>query len=186
MPNGACLCGAVSFEVSGALPPPDACHCSQCRKQSGHYWASTDVLRTALKIDGAENSRGSAHRHAFNAVSAPSAARRFFGTQSKGTLSPLPWVHLMCPPERGWRSISSWPTRVTTTTLPTVCRKISTSAGGVPARAAYALALNTCADILASMPSALLKRESAAHAASVASSRRSGPRSSISALSGVP
>lgn len=55
MPNGSCLCGAVSFEVAGALPPPDACHCSQCRRQSGHYWASTDVPRDAVTIRGAEH-----------------------------------------------------------------------------------------------------------------------------------
>ncbi len=55
MPKGACLCGAVSFEVAGALHPPDACHCSQCRKQSGHFWASTNVPRAALTIRGADN-----------------------------------------------------------------------------------------------------------------------------------
>jgi hypothetical protein len=42
----------VSFEVTSALPPPDACHCSQCRKQSGHFFASTDVPRAALTIHG--------------------------------------------------------------------------------------------------------------------------------------
>jgi hypothetical protein len=52
MPKGSCLCGAVRFEVAGALKAPDACHCSQCRRQSGHYWASTDVPRDALTIDG--------------------------------------------------------------------------------------------------------------------------------------
>ena len=50
--KGACLCGAISFEVAGDLPPPDGCHCSQCRKQSGHYWASTNVARSALAIRG--------------------------------------------------------------------------------------------------------------------------------------
>jgi len=29
-----------------------ACHCSQCRKSSGHYWASTDVPREAVTIEG--------------------------------------------------------------------------------------------------------------------------------------
>ncbi|MFV8754058.1 GFA family protein [Nannocystaceae bacterium ST9] len=53
--TGACLCGAVSFEVAGPLHPPDACHCSQCRKHSGHYWASTDVPRSALTIHGGDN-----------------------------------------------------------------------------------------------------------------------------------
>ena len=55
MHKGSCLCGAVSFEVNGVLHPPDACHCTQCRKQSGHFWASTDVPRAALTIHGAEH-----------------------------------------------------------------------------------------------------------------------------------
>jgi hypothetical protein len=53
--KGSCLCGAVSFEVSGALPPPDACHCTKCRKISGHVWASTDVPREAVTIRGTDN-----------------------------------------------------------------------------------------------------------------------------------
>ena len=52
MQNGSCQCGAVKFEISVALKVPDACHCRQCRKQSGHYFASTDVPRHALKIEG--------------------------------------------------------------------------------------------------------------------------------------
>jgi hypothetical protein len=55
MHRGSCLCGAVRFEVTGSLPPPDACHCSQCRKHSGHYFASTDVPRAALTIHGEDN-----------------------------------------------------------------------------------------------------------------------------------
>lgn len=54
MHKGSCNCGAVSFEVAGTLHPPDACHCMQCRKQSGHYWVSTDVQRSALTLHGAE------------------------------------------------------------------------------------------------------------------------------------
>ena len=52
MHNGSCLCGAVRITVAGELHPPDACHCSQCRKQSGHYWASTDVPRASVTIEG--------------------------------------------------------------------------------------------------------------------------------------
>ena len=55
MHTGSCLCGAVKFEVEGELEPPAACHCTQCRKTSGHYWASTDVPRNALKIEGEFN-----------------------------------------------------------------------------------------------------------------------------------
>jgi hypothetical protein len=57
MPSGACLCGAVRFTVNGDLAPPDACHCSQCRKTSGHVWASTDVAKAALTITGEEQLR---------------------------------------------------------------------------------------------------------------------------------
>ena len=57
MHKGACLCGAVRFEVQGDLPAPDACHCSQCRKASGHFWASTDVAKSAVTIHGEEQVR---------------------------------------------------------------------------------------------------------------------------------
>ncbi|WP_317055966.1 GFA family protein [Roseovarius rhodophyticola] len=46
--RGSCLCGAVSFELSGKLRSVTACHCGQCRKQSGHYWAATSVADIGL------------------------------------------------------------------------------------------------------------------------------------------
>lgn len=55
MHKGSCLCGAVRFEVAGDLHPPDACHCTQCRKWSGHYWASTDIARADLTLHGDAN-----------------------------------------------------------------------------------------------------------------------------------
>ncbi len=53
--KGSCLCGGVTFEVMGDLPAPVACHCTQCRKQSGHYWAATDVTREQLTVAGEEH-----------------------------------------------------------------------------------------------------------------------------------
>ncbi|MDQ0466937.1 hypothetical protein QO010_004734 [Caulobacter ginsengisoli] len=50
--TGGCLCGAVRFTVAGPLPGPDACHCTACRKHSGHYFASTDVPKAAVAIEG--------------------------------------------------------------------------------------------------------------------------------------
>ncbi|OJU16483.1 MULTISPECIES: GFA family protein [unclassified Sphingomonas] len=50
MHAGSCLCGAITFTVAGDLPPPAVCHCSQCRKQSGHCFASTEVPTSALTI----------------------------------------------------------------------------------------------------------------------------------------
>jgi len=55
--QGSCLCGDVRIQVEGELGPPDACHCSQCRKWSGHVWASTDVLREQVTIVGEEHVR---------------------------------------------------------------------------------------------------------------------------------
>ncbi|MBY3212607.1 GFA family protein [Rhizobium laguerreae] len=55
MHKGSCLCGAVTFEIEGDLRAPDACHCSKCRKQSGHIFASTDVPRRQIAIQGGES-----------------------------------------------------------------------------------------------------------------------------------
>jgi hypothetical protein len=37
--TGGCLCGAVRYEVRGPLRAVVACHCSQCRRTSGHFGA---------------------------------------------------------------------------------------------------------------------------------------------------
>lgn len=52
MHKASCLCGAVSIDVDAALTDPNTCHCSMCRKQSGNYWASVEVPKTALTIQG--------------------------------------------------------------------------------------------------------------------------------------
>ena len=48
--KGSCECGEVIFSVNGPLSPTFACHCTQCRKTSGHYWAATEVPSTHLKL----------------------------------------------------------------------------------------------------------------------------------------
>jgi len=55
MHKGSCLCGAVQYEVRGEMQGPSVCHCSQCRKQSGHVWASAyvpDASMTITRDDG--------------------------------------------------------------------------------------------------------------------------------------
>ena len=52
---GSCLCGAVTFEVGENLSPVEACHCSQCRKWTGHFLASADVPRSALTVHGSDS-----------------------------------------------------------------------------------------------------------------------------------
>ncbi|WP_159587900.1 GFA family protein [Chelativorans xinjiangense] len=53
--EGGCLCGAVRFRTHGSLRCVVYCHCSQCRKQSGHIYAATDVDNARLEIAGAGN-----------------------------------------------------------------------------------------------------------------------------------
>ena len=52
MISGKCLCGDVSFTVDGPLGRAAACHCGQCRKQSGHYWASSSAALSDVTING--------------------------------------------------------------------------------------------------------------------------------------
>jgi hypothetical protein len=55
MMKGSCLCGAVGIEVVGALEhAPEACHCSQCRRQTGHFFAGVNVRRDALTLRGGD------------------------------------------------------------------------------------------------------------------------------------
>jgi hypothetical protein len=49
---GSCLCGGVRFKTTGKLRDVVACHCSQCRKQTGLYYAATNVLVGGLAIEG--------------------------------------------------------------------------------------------------------------------------------------
>ncbi|WP_421857905.1 GFA family protein [Oricola sp.] len=47
--TGACLCGAVSFEIEGDFDKFFLCHCSRCRKFSGSAHAS-NLFSTEGKI----------------------------------------------------------------------------------------------------------------------------------------
>lgn len=50
MHKGRCECGAVAFKIDGELSPPSACHCSQCRRLSGHIWAGTWTASEGLTL----------------------------------------------------------------------------------------------------------------------------------------
>ena len=51
MIEGTCNCKGVTFTVK-PLEGTSACHCGQCRKQSGHHWASVQVMDDALTVTG--------------------------------------------------------------------------------------------------------------------------------------
>jgi hypothetical protein len=40
----------VKFEVEGELHTPHACHCGQCRRQSGYFSVSTHAKKTDVKL----------------------------------------------------------------------------------------------------------------------------------------
>ena len=52
MLRGSCLCGTIRFAAETPARDPAACHCSQCRKQSGHYWAAVQIDDDKLTIEG--------------------------------------------------------------------------------------------------------------------------------------
>lgn len=56
--TGRCMCGAVRYEVRGALRDVVNCHCSMCRRWHGHFAAYTAAAREALQISDAERLLG--------------------------------------------------------------------------------------------------------------------------------
>ena len=50
--RGRCLCGEITFKVRNPPATGTACHCEQCRKLSGHYWASSKVVDGDLIVHG--------------------------------------------------------------------------------------------------------------------------------------
>ncbi len=54
--KASCLCGAVRIEVQGPIEhAPEACHCSQCRKFSGHFLSAVNIKRSDLTVQGEDS-----------------------------------------------------------------------------------------------------------------------------------
>ena len=53
--RGQCLCGAVSFEMSGELSAPTACHCAMCRRWHGALGVYTSAPAANIRLSGAEH-----------------------------------------------------------------------------------------------------------------------------------
>lgn len=69
--HGSCLCGAVSFELSGAASPPNSCHCAMCRRWHGALGVYTSTANRDFTLHGEEHLRW--YR------SSPSSERGFCG-----------------------------------------------------------------------------------------------------------
>lgn len=52
---GGCMCGQVRYEVRGPLRGVIACHCSQCRRSSGHYAAMTSAPAGKITMSRADS-----------------------------------------------------------------------------------------------------------------------------------
>jgi len=50
MITGSCECRAVTFRITGPMRDVIACHCTQCRKTSGHHFAATRVDDADIEI----------------------------------------------------------------------------------------------------------------------------------------
>jgi hypothetical protein len=48
--SGGCLCGGVRYEVDGPLRDVMTCHCSQCRRTSGHYVAASGAPLEKVRL----------------------------------------------------------------------------------------------------------------------------------------
>ena len=48
--TGRCLCGAVAYAVDGPLRDVSYCHCSQCRRTSGHFVAASACDASHLRL----------------------------------------------------------------------------------------------------------------------------------------
>lgn len=54
MRTGRCECGQVAFEVDEVRETVTICHCSQCRRTSGHLWGSTHASFDAVRFSRQE------------------------------------------------------------------------------------------------------------------------------------
>ena len=52
--TGGCLCGAVRYEVKGALRDVVNCHCAMCRRLHGSFGPHSKALKTNLTITRAD------------------------------------------------------------------------------------------------------------------------------------
>ena len=52
--HGRCLCGAVQLRIVGPMRPVIYCHCTQCRRWTGHFLAATAARRSQVTVDDAD------------------------------------------------------------------------------------------------------------------------------------
>jgi hypothetical protein len=53
--TGGCLCEGVRYRIRGELRGVIACHCSQCRRTSGHYAAMTSAPSANIELTASDS-----------------------------------------------------------------------------------------------------------------------------------
>lgn len=96
--TGGCLCGGVRYRVEGALRNVIACHCSQCRRSSGHFVAATGARSDQLHFErdetlawyasSAHARRGFCRRCGSSLFWQPTAGDQSWTSIMAGTLDP--------------------------------------------------------------------------------------------------
>ncbi len=84
--KGSCNCGAIRFTVTSGDERAVACHCTQCRKQSGHVWASGLAPLNQISITGDVTWYASSP-HARRGFCAICGSFLFWKSNDEGTIS---------------------------------------------------------------------------------------------------
>ena len=88
--RGSCLCGAVTLEIARFDDVLRYCHCTQCRKQSGHHYAAVRVRLADLEVRGDDAVRWyAASDEAERGFCATCGSALFWRRRGAGSLSVL-------------------------------------------------------------------------------------------------
>lgn len=85
--RGHCLCGNITYTVTGSAQKASVCHCSQCRRQSGHLWASAQVMEEDISIDGDSLAWYRATSHAQRGFCSACGSFLFWQLDGEGAIS---------------------------------------------------------------------------------------------------
>ena len=55
--RGSCLCGGVVYRIRGPMRAVIECHCTACRKTTGHYLAATQAWTEDFELEAADSLR---------------------------------------------------------------------------------------------------------------------------------
>ncbi|MCY4395399.1 MAG: GFA family protein [Rhodospirillaceae bacterium] len=55
--RGSCLCGGVVYRIRGPMRDVIECHCTACRKTTGHYLAATQAWTDDFELESADSLR---------------------------------------------------------------------------------------------------------------------------------